>query len=90
MKENTLAAWADIIKNVPSRKDSKEEVSMTLVLETEGKGDSVDYARVLIFQSKEEAEEYVSGVPQIKEKYWKKAEIIAPGAKVELSSPYHY
>lgn len=59
----------------------------TLVLVTEGKHESVDYAKVVTFASKLAALGFCEANNTGRTKYWKKAEIVEDGERVELLQP---
>ena len=59
----------------------------TIVLQTAGKHESVDYAKVYVFDLKSDAEAHISAVCTGKTKYWKHAEIVEEGQEVELMQP---
>ena len=56
-----------------------------IVLETSGKNESVDFVRIKLFESKEEAEAYcVKNTDEPKDKkYWKYCEVIEEGKTYE-------
>lgn len=58
-----------------------------IVLVTEGKDDSVDYAKVVLFTDRKLAEMFVNRNNTGKIKHWKKAEIVEDGERIELYQP---
>ena len=62
----------------------------TLVLVTEGKHESVDFAKVVAFDSYLAAIEFCQATNTGRTKYWKKAELVADGVKVVLLPPDFY
>ena len=63
-----------------------------IVLETSGKNESVDYVRIKLFESKEEAEAYcVKNTDEPKDqKYWDYCEIIEDGQVYEPARYLNY
>jgi hypothetical protein len=62
-------------------------MGIVIVLETRGKHESVDTARVFTFANYTLAEAYCKGHNTGKIKYWTKAEIVSDGEEVELCQP---
>ena len=60
-----------------------------IVLVTEGKNESVDFAKVATFGNRIAALEFCKANSTGRTKYWKKAEIIEDGERVELCQPDH-
>jgi hypothetical protein len=58
-----------------------------IVLETKGKRESIDYAKVLLFDDPLLAAQYVQRVNTGPVKYWVKAEVVRDGEEVELFMP---
>jgi len=59
-----------------------------IVLVTEGKNDRVDYAKVVLFDTKQEADVFIDTVSsKERTKYWCQAEIVYNKEQVELYSP---
>lgn len=60
-----------------------------VILVTQGKHDSVDYAKVVIFEKDkaDEANEYLKKNNTGRIKYWTKAEIMTRGDAVDLEQP---
>lgn len=59
----------------------------TIVIETSGKHDSVDFAKVYLFQHRSDAEAHIAAVCTGKTKYWRNAEIVSEGKEIELMQP---
>lgn len=57
-----------------------------IVLQTSGKFESVDSAKVLLFEDEQKALEYCSRKTK-PGKYWTKAEIVEAGKEIDLISP---
>lgn len=55
-----------------------------IVLITSGKHESTDYARVVLFDGKNEAEDYCKRQTSGKTKYWSKAEIVKEDETIDL------
>lgn len=62
-------------------------MDLVIVLVTEGKYESVDYAKVATFGNRIAALEFCKANNTGRTEYWKKAEIIEDGEKVELCQP---
>lgn len=60
---------------------------MFIVLVTSGKHDSVDYAKVRLFEEYAQAEDYIKRTCTGRQKYWNHAEILRDGETVELMQP---
>lgn len=60
---------------------------MIIVLVTEGKHDSVDYATVKLFEERFQAEDFCKTANTGKQKYWRSAEILRDGEQIELCQP---
>ena len=60
---------------------------MYIVLETSGKHETVDYATVRIFATREDANEHCRKVATGQVKYWTEAIIVDDGERIELSQP---
>lgn len=60
---------------------------MHIVLKTNGKHDSVDYASVHIFDTLNEAKDFINFVQTGKQKYWTNAILVENGEKNELKQP---
>ena len=60
---------------------------MFIVLKTEGKHESVDYATILTFDNFQKANEYCEKVSTGKQKHWVKAEVMYEGNTIELMQP---
>lgn len=58
-----------------------------IVLETKGKHESVDEAKVLLFNDPLIAAQYIQKVNTGPIKYWTKAEVVRDGERVELYMP---
>jgi hypothetical protein len=58
-----------------------------IVLTTEGKHESVDYASVIIFQTIEDAIVFCNNFCTGKTKHWKHAEIVQDNERIELQQP---
>ena len=59
-----------------------------IVLVTEGRDDSADYAKVVLFDTKQEAEVFIDTVSsKERTKYWTQAEIVYNKEQVRLCSP---
>lgn len=58
-----------------------------IVLETKGKRDSVDFAKVLLFSDPLLAAQYVARVNTGPVKHWVKAEVVREGEEVKLFMP---
>ena len=63
-----------------------------IVLETSGKNESVDYVRIKLFESKEEAEAYcIANTDEPKDqRYWNYCEIVEEGAVYEPARYLNY
>ena len=60
---------------------------MVIVLVTKGKNESVDYAKVMLFEKKTEAIRFCADTNTGKKKYWANADILENGEEVELCQP---
>lgn len=60
---------------------------MIIVLVTNGKHESVDYAKIRMFESTWQADEFISSVSTGKCKYWTYAQIVEEFEQVELCEP---
>lgn len=58
-----------------------------IVLVTEGSGYNVDSAMVVIFDSKDDAEDYCLAKISVGTKYWTMAQIVESGEEISLCSP---
>jgi hypothetical protein len=65
-----------------------EEHKMIIVLVTTGKHESVDTAKIRLFEERFQAEDYCNLMNSGKMKYWKYAQIVKDGEQVELEQPY--
>ena len=65
---------------------------MKIVLETSGKGDSVDGVKIKLFLNRIDAEKYCTETTDnpMNEKYWKYAEIIEDGKQYEMCRYENY
>lgn len=59
----------------------------TIVLETAGKHESVNYATIYVFQCQADAEAHIASVCTGKTKHWRNAEIVREGVEIELIQP---
>lgn len=59
----------------------------TIVLITEGKRESVDYATIRLFSTLSEAQDFSHNTSTGRIKYWTNAEILQDGEKVDLCQP---
>lgn len=59
----------------------------TIVLETSGKHESVDFAKVYVFERRSDAEAHIAAVCTGRTKYWRHADIVGEGEEVELRQP---
>lgn len=60
---------------------------VVIVLITEGKNESVDYATVRVFPNKIDALFFCKENATGKQKYWKACEIVGNGERIELCRP---
>lgn len=60
---------------------------MIIVLVTTGKHESVDTAKVRLFDERWEAEDYCKNINTGKQKYWINAEIVQDSVPIELAQP---
>jgi hypothetical protein len=60
---------------------------MYIVLETQGKNETVAFARVHIFDTRIKAEVFIDQTNTGKYTYWRKAELVSNGEEVELKQP---
>ena len=65
-------------------------MNRVIVLVTEGKHESVDYAKIATFENRIAALEFCKANNTGRKKHWKKAEIIEDGEQVELCQPDYY
>jgi len=62
-----------------------------IVLETSGKNESVDFVRIKLFESKEEADVYsIENTDLTSKKYWNYCEIIEEGQTYEPARYLNY
>jgi hypothetical protein len=62
-----------------------------IVIVARGKGnDGIDYIKPLLFDTTEEAEEYIEGVNDVDSKYWTYAEIVPNGVEIEPTRGIFY
>ena len=62
-------------------------MAQTIVLLTEGKHESVDYATVVLFNDRVAAIRFCKQMNTGKEKYWKNAEVVEDRVRVALGQP---
>lgn len=60
---------------------------VVIVLITEGKNESVDYATVRVFPNKRDALYFCKENTTGRQKYWKACEIVGNGERMELCRP---
>ena len=60
---------------------------MIIVLVTTGKHESVDYAKVRLFEERFQAEEYCKQISTGKQKHWTDAVIVDDSVTVEIGQP---
>lgn len=62
-------------------------MNQIIVLETCGKGESVDYATVHLFENVEDAQAFCKSKRTGRIKYWADAQIVESGETIELMQP---
>jgi hypothetical protein len=53
-----------------------------------GSGSNADYISVNLFDTPEEANEFIGRTQDLESKYWTVCEIVPHGTNIEISSPY--
>lgn len=64
-------------------KGTYEDNDMCIVMVTEGKREVIDNAWVSLFNSPEEAKEYIRKTNNTGEKYWTKAQLVEEGIEID-------
>ena len=61
----------------------KKEKIIVLITEGKGRGSNADFITVKLFDTKDEAEKFISVINDLEHKYWTYAEIVGDGVQVE-------
>lgn len=80
--------WSDVLGMLRKVENQMTtNMSPVIVLVTRGKRESVDYAKVLLYETPQLAREACQRMNTGPKKYWTRADIVQDAEEIELSSP---